>query len=125
MYVIDTDILIDYIRLHAPALNFLDRLSKKERVISIFSQFELLKGCANKEQEVRINRFLKQFVISHLSEKIGKLALGLFRKYRWSFGLGMVDSFIAATAIDHQLQLVTRNTKHYQNIPSLKIHSPY
>jgi tRNA(fMet)-specific endonuclease VapC len=38
--------------------------------------------------------------------------------------LAVADIFIAATAIHHDLTLVTRNLRHYQRIPNLKLH-PY
>ena len=125
MYLLDSDILIDYLRLYQPAINFLESLNKKERNISAISEFELLKGCSNKEQEVRINRFLKQFKILHLSEEIEKVALELFRKYRWSSGLGIADSLIAATCIKNKIPIVTRNIKHYEKIQTLSVHQAY
>lgn len=125
MYVIDSDILIDYLRLHDKAINFLDNLNRNERCIAFLTAFELLKGCSNKEQEARINKFIKQFPVLNLNTDISKLALQLFRVHRWTNGLGIADSLIAATAIKHKYQLVTRNIKHYQNIKELKIKTPY
>lgn len=125
MYVIDSDILIDYLRLYPEAVTFLDELPKKERFLAFISQFELLKGCANKEQEARISRFIKQFKILPLTESVSKTALNLFRVKHWFMGIGIADSFIAATALTNKCTLVTRNLKHYQGIESLKLHTPY
>jgi len=36
----------------------------------------------------------------------------------------MADALIAATAITHDLALVTRNTKHFAAIPRLKLTGP-
>lgn len=125
MYLFDSDILIDYIRLYPPAVSFLDSTKKKNRFISLISVFELLKGCANKEQEARLNRFIKHFRILDLSTAISKSALNLYRVKRWSIGIGIADSLIAATGLSHKLTLVTRNLKHYKGIPSLKVRTPY
>lgn len=125
MYLIDSDILIDYLRLHTPAVSFLDALKKGQRSISLLSQFELLKGCSSKIQEVRINRFLKNFIILPVNEKISRLALEIFRTKRWAFGIGIVDSFIAGTAAHHKINLASRNKKHYSHIASLKVEVPY
>ena len=35
------------------------------------------------------------------------------------------DSFIAATALRHNLTLVTRNVKDFKNVPELKIFNPF
>ena len=125
MYLIDSDILIDAIRFQPTALTFLENLQKRERNIALLTQFELLKGCMNKEQESRLNIFLRHFTILRITESVEKTALELYRVKRWSIGIGIVDSFIAATAIVHKYQIVSRNKKHYQNIAQLKIYTPY
>jgi tRNA(fMet)-specific endonuclease VapC len=38
--------------------------------------------------------------------------------------IGDADLFIAATAIHHDLILVTRNVRHFQRVPGLKLHTP-
>jgi predicted nucleic acid-binding protein len=38
--------------------------------------------------------------------------------------IGDLDLLIAATAIHHDLTLVTRNVRHYARIPDLKLHQP-
>lgn len=125
MYLIDSDILIDYLRLHEKAIDFLDNLNRKDRAIAHISVFELLKGCTRKTQEDQINRFIKKFQIINMNEKVVKKALELYRVKRWTFGLGIADSFIAAIGILNKCELVTRNTKHYKNISGLKIKTPY
>lgn len=125
MYLFDSDILIDYLRLHPPAVAFLDGLKKKERTIALISVFELLKGCANKMQEARVNDFLRHFKVLPLNEKIAKTALEIYRVKRWAFGIGIVDCFIAATAIVNHVPLVSRNIKHYKGISSVKVETPY
>ncbi|MBI4235311.1 type II toxin-antitoxin system VapC family toxin [Candidatus Peregrinibacteria bacterium] len=125
MYVIDTDILIDYLRLHDKAINFLDNLKRKERHIAFLTVFELINGYNNKNQEKKINNFLENFVTLDLNTNIAKTALQIYKTKKWSTGLGIADSLIAATAIKHKYALVTRNIKHYQNIADLKVKKPY
>jgi predicted nucleic acid-binding protein len=38
--------------------------------------------------------------------------------------IGDFDILIGATALHHNLTLVTRNRKHYERIPGLNIHPP-
>lgn len=125
MYIIDSDILIDYLRLQEKAISFLDGLDRKNRRIAHISMFELLKGCGNKTQEAQINRFIRNFTVIDMDSKIVKKALEIYRVKRWTIGLGIADSFIAATSILGKYELITRNIKHYQTIPSLRIKAPY
>lgn len=125
LYLVDSDVLIDYLRLHPEAIRFLDSINRRQRALAFLSVFELLSGCSRKTQETHINRFIKQFRILELSPAISKTALQLYRIKRWSHGLGIPDSFIAATALVHKCTLVTRNTKHYKNIAGLILETPY
>lgn len=125
MYLFDTDILIDYLRLHKPAIKYLDELNKKDRNIALITQFELLKGCQRKLHEQRIAGFLKNFKILPLSETVSKKALQIYHERRWHSHIDIPDAFIVATALVHKLTLITRNIKHYRDISSLKIEKPY
>lgn len=125
MYLIDSDILIDYLRLQEKAIAFLDNLAREDRSIAHISVFELLKGCTKKSQEAQINRFIKKFPVVNIDEKIAKKALEIYRIKRWTIELGIADSFIAATAIVNNQELITRNVKHYKTIEGLKLKTPY
>ena len=35
-----------------------------------------------------------------------------------------MDVFIAATALEHDLALITRNTRHFERIPDLQLYQP-
>jgi predicted nucleic acid-binding protein len=39
--------------------------------------------------------------------------------------IGDMDILIAATCLEHDLTLLTRNRKDFQKIPSLKLYRPY
>ncbi len=125
MYIFDSDILVDYLRLHKPAIKLLDGIDRKDRRIAFLSQFELLKGCVKKAQSQKVDSFLKHFNIIPLDKVVAKKALQIYRTDKWHTGIQIADSFIAATAIENKLTLVTRNIKHYKNIPSLELQKPY
>lgn len=125
MYIFDTDILVDYLRLHKPAIKLLDETDKNNRGIAFISQFELLKGCNAKAQSQKIDSFLKHFKVLPLDPKVAKKALQIYRTVKWHANIEIPDSLIAATAIENKLTLVTRNIKHYREIPALKLEKPY
>ena len=125
MYLIDTDILVDYLRLHEPALNFLESFPKSDRKVAFISRFELLKGCTRKAQAGKIGTFMKHFAVLPMSNSVAQSALRIYHDKKWHAHIDIPDAFIAATALAHKLTLVTRNLKHYRNIPDLKVEKPY
>jgi predicted nucleic acid-binding protein len=125
LILLDTDIFIDYLRLHPAAILFIDSFSQTELSFSLFTYLELLQGCPNKIQEKRIGEFLKYFEGFPIDTKISSIAFMIYRENHLRFHLDIPDSFIAATAIVHNLLLVTRNEKHYKGIEGLKLQIPY
>ena len=125
MYLFDTDILVDYLRLHQPALRLLESIPKKDRKVAFISRFELLKGCIRKSQANKIGSFLKHFSVLPLGIPISQEALRIYHEKKWHAHIDIPDAFIAATALSHKLILITRNIKHYRGIPLLKIEKPY
>lgn len=125
MYLLDTDILVDYLRLHKPAINLIEKLEKSQRHIAFITQFELLAGCNKKSQSQKISSFLKHFQPIEATEKLTKEAFKIYREYRWHAGIEIPDTFVAASAILQKFTLLTRNLKHYRSIPNLKIEKPY
>jgi predicted nucleic acid-binding protein len=47
------------------------------------------------------------------------------RRYRLSHGLLLPDALIAATAIEYDVTLYTKNVCHFQMIPALTVVRPY
>lgn len=60
-----------------------------------------------------------------ITTEISQKALALYHSHKCFTGLGISDSFIAATALVERRTVVTRNYKHYQKIAELKVESPY
>jgi len=43
---------------------------------------------------------------------------------RRTFGMGAADALVAATALEHRLQLTTRNVRNFKKIPGLRLRDP-
>lgn len=56
-----------------------------------------------------------------MDKKISQISLELVEKYVLTDGLNIVDALVAATAIHHNLTLVTANHKHFRKITGLKV----
>lgn len=126
MIIIDSDILVDYLRNHKPARKFVDSTFKKRQYyISVITAIELIRGAKDRESQVVAQDLISKYQIPCLSEKISLLSYKLITKYHLSHSLAMADALIAATALKHKAQLLTKNVKDFDFIPKIKVKSPY
>lgn len=118
--VFDTDILIDAGREIPDALACIAEVERERKPsISIVTQMELMVGCRNKKELRATEKFVTRFEILNLSESIADHAVGLIRTYRLSHGLLIADALIAATAIENDAALITKNQRDYNYIEGL------
>ena len=124
--LLDTNIFIDYSRGYEPALASFARLLHSQNT-SIITKLELIAGTRTKAEITVVEKFLQSQNISILliDGDISNLAETLLKKYYHSHNLGIQDALIAATALTHNQELATRNTKHFSFIPHLKLLQPY
>ena len=123
-YLIDSDILIDYLRGFPPSKDFLiDFKNKFFLFISVINIIEIYSGKDLKSPHKKklIDSFLNEFEIIELDEKIAKKAGEIRRRYQMPFA----DAIISASAIENSCTLVTRNVKHFSKVKELKIFVPY
>jgi len=117
-YLIDTDILIDVSKGNKNAFLFLSSLENAS--VSIINSMELIVGARNNAEKNEIEKFLSQYNFIYINERVCSLAYNLLKKFSLTHGLTIPDSLIAATAISNNLNLVTKNEKHFKNIENLK-----
>ena len=122
-YLVDTDVLIDVSRNNEAAIEFLDHLGDSW-LISIITALELIVGARNKREVTQIDELVAAYSAIPLTTEIGNSSYDLLRKFAKSHGLRVFDSLIAASAIEEDLTLVTRNKKHFQMISNLKLEVP-
>ncbi|MBM3237327.1 type II toxin-antitoxin system VapC family toxin [Candidatus Poribacteria bacterium] len=72
MKLIDTDILIDFSHEISAAEQFLETLrnSGETLAISAITRMELVEGCRNKRELMKVIKFLGEFKLIHFSENI-------------------------------------------------------
>ena len=120
--IFDTDILINVGRGDPNAINCLQVHSKSSTpAVSVITQMELIVGSRNKTELQTIFKFLDQFEILLINEKISGNAVKLVEKYRLSHGLLIPDALIAATAVENNEGLITGNQKDFRFIAGLKL----
>lgn len=123
--VIDSNILIDAMNGIVDAFGFLEEQQMAEIQISIVSAMELIVGCRNKLEMTELQKFFQKCTFLPVTATISQIAFQLMQSFYLSHGLTLPDALIAATAIEHDLTLYTRNTRHFRMIPQLKISQPY
>ncbi len=118
--LIDSNIVIYSV---LPEHSFLDAwLDRPDTAFSIVTKIEVL-GFANLSDAQR-DYFEKLFVSAAtlpLNEMVSQECIRLRRNHK----IKLADSVIAATAIVHNLPLVTRNVADFAGIPGLQIVDPF
>lgn len=78
-------------------------------MLSVISRAETLTGFGNDDERDRAVALLGRFPCLTLDRNIADVAARLHRQHGWK----LPDAFQAATAQEHNLKLITRNTKDF------------
>ena len=118
--MIDTDILIWYMRGNNKAQKIVEKLNGF--CISVITYMELVQGMRNNQELVILRRALRKWNVKILfiTEDISTKALFLVEQHFLSNSLELADALIASTAISNGLKLLTGNIKHYKVIKNIE-----
>jgi tRNA(fMet)-specific endonuclease VapC len=127
-FLLDTDWVIDHFNGLTQVTRRLQELEPQGLSLSIISAAELWEGAYfsrdPKRSQAMLEEFLAGVVVLGLDEEIckrfGQLR-GSFRKRGQT--IGDFDLLIAATALRHNLTLLTNNRKHFEGVAGLQIES--
>ena len=123
--LLDTDVMVDILRLHPPALSWFAGLGTAPVGLPGFVAMELIQGCNNLIEQRRLERHLRRFSTYWPSEADCRRALLDFAAYRLSHNLGMLDALIGQTAVGMGETLATFNVKHFSVVSGVIIIQPY
>ena len=114
-FLVDTDVLIDFLRGREQAVSFVN-LESDRIIISSIVVAELyagVRGGKGDTEQNTLERFLSLFRIVHVTAAIARLG-GLYKRdYGRSHGVSLADAVVAATATLENATLKTLNVKHY------------
>jgi predicted nucleic acid-binding protein len=111
--LVDTDVLIDHLRGHS-AFH-----ARRNRIFySVVTRCELFAGRDVDEDVVR--RLLGAFAEIGLDRTVAEAA----GRIRRSAAIPLPDAIIAASAVDFGMPVVTRNRRHFERVPGLRIRAP-
>ena len=129
MYLLDTDWIIQVLAQRQPALSTLDRLAGSRIYVSYVALGEVYEHAfhfANPQAHLlSFRHFLSYYgslgLDDPIMERFAETRAFLRRRGQ---GIADLDLLIAATALHHDLTLLTFNLRHFARVPDLKLYQP-
>lgn len=121
MTMIDTDVLIWYMRGNSKANKVIEKLNGF--FISVITYMELVQGMRNKRELTLLRSALRKWnaKVLYINEDISAKAMFLVEQHYLRNSLVVADALIASTAISNGVKLLTGNTKHYKIIKNIEL----
>lgn len=119
--LIDTDVLIWYMRGNTKALDELEK--HKNFSISVVTYMELVQGMRNNKELTALRKALKSWNcnIIYISEEISSKAMFYVEQHYLSHSMQIADALIDATATSYGMPLLTGNDKHYKVVKEVAL----
>jgi tRNA(fMet)-specific endonuclease VapC len=126
-YLIDSDVVAGYLKGQDSARILLEPLFPDGLAISIITYAEVYEGVYygrdRRRHEQGFRAFLRAVAVLYLTQVVARRYAVLRGRLRQQGQLiDQPDLFIAATALQHDLILVTRNRQHFERVPGLQLH---
>ena len=119
--LVDTDVLIWYLRGNEKAREIIDGLPTFS--ISVVTYMELVQGMRNKGELIELRRALRDWKakIVYINEEISSKAMFLVERHFLSDSMQLADALIASTALTNGMPILTGNDKHYKVLTQLEL----
>jgi predicted nucleic acid-binding protein len=117
--LVDTDVLIDFLRGNIKAIELI-RTHSSKIILSSVTVAELYAGVKGDDEMNRLDDLMTIFPIVPISTNLAKKGGLIKLKYGKSHGIGLADAIVAATVELEGADLKTLNIKHYPMLKGLK-----
>jgi predicted nucleic acid-binding protein len=121
-FLLDSNILVDYLRNRPEAVEFFDALSAAPK-ISAITVAELYAGVREGREREILDQLVSDIEVVDVDNEIAVMGGLLRRQYLKSHGLEIADAIIAATARREGAEMVTLNKKHFPMFSNISV--PY
>lgn len=122
--VVATDVCFD-LALGVPEATRFFQSAPVEIRLATATYLELLQAARTPEEQRRLRRFVQPYAVLSLGPMASSRAVELLLSHSLADGLEALQALTAATALAHEIPLVTRNPEPYRSIPDLKLIRPY
>jgi hypothetical protein len=121
MLLVDTDVLIWYLRGNAKAFKTIENFASFS--LSVVTYMELVRGMRSKNELNSPRQALHAWNASiiHITEEISAKAMFAVEQHFLSHSLQLADALIGSTAVAHSLPLLTGNDKYYKIMKDVQI----
>lgn len=120
--LLDTDVLVDYLREYAPAVEYLEARTE-ELLTSAVVVAELYAGVRQGKERAALESLLSLFEVIPIDADLAERGGLVRRDYGPKHGTGLADALIAATAQQTGAELATLNAKHFPMLQNVTV--PY
>lgn len=126
-YLGDSDWIADYLVGKQVAAALLERLVSEGIGVSLITLGEIYEGIYHGRDPKRSEAGFRQFLAGVRILPLTRPIIQRFARIRGDLRrkgllIGDPDLFIAATALHHELTLVTRNRRHFERISDLEVY---
>ncbi len=128
-YLVDTDWVVDYLAGRTAVVQLLDELAPQGLAISIITFIEVYEGIYHSRDpqgtEAIFRAFLQAVKVLSITRTVARRTArirGYLRQQKLPIDHRAFDLVIAGTALAYDLTLITRNLRHYRDIPDLKLY---
>jgi tRNA(fMet)-specific endonuclease VapC len=130
-YLIDSDVVIDQLAGDPAARQLLERLASDGLKISMITYMEVYQGTlvspGPAQAQAKLDAFLAEVPIVPFSDEVARRCARLrseLQQHGKRVRSRALDLLTAATALENELILVTRNVADYADIPGLVLYQP-
>lgn len=122
-YIIDTNSVIDYLGNKLPdiGMDFMNGIVDVVPNVSVVTKIEVLGFNTTDEHYQLLTNFMNDATVLDLTSNIVDATIEIRRKYKTK----LPDSIIAATALVHNLVLISHNTADFKNIQGIQVIDPH
>lgn len=123
-YLVDSDVLIDFLNNKTEAIKLLIRFEESEMAISAITLAEVLEGLVdNRKKYLSVKKGLVRLSLLTVNAQVAEKFANVRSKLRKKGELiENMDIFIAATSMIHGMILITNNKKDFERIKGLRLY---
>jgi tRNA(fMet)-specific endonuclease VapC len=123
MMLADSDVLIDFLRGKGRDADRIQlELSTGRLHTTTINAFELISGAKSPKERAKVDTLLEALHVLPLDLAAAVQAANVRRELEErGKGIGAADYLIAGVCLAHGATLLTRNLKHFERVPGLKV----